>query len=151
MRILFILTLTSLVRHFESVILALAERGHTIRIATPGRSTNWPLPDAIKAHARISEVVCPEERSDEWKTAARIFRLLVDYRRFLEPPFLQAEKLRERAYRELVEALAERHVGDEALSASQRATSDALLALFASTGGPAASAEASAPREGPPL
>jgi hypothetical protein len=117
MRILFVLTLTSLVRHFESVILMLAERGHTIRIATPGRATNWPLPDAITAHPGISEVVCPEERSDEWKQAARIFRLMVDYRRFLEPPFLQAEKLRERAYRELVEALTDRHVGDEALMA----------------------------------
>lgn len=106
MRILFVLTLTSLVRHFESVILTLASRGHAVRIATPGRETNWPLPDAMLAQPLISEVTCPEGRSDEWAHAAPLLRLLADYRRFLEPPFLGAEKLRARARAELLATLA---------------------------------------------
>lgn len=108
MRILFILTLTSLIRHFESVVLELAERGHSIRIATPGRRTNWPLPHAIVSHPRISQVTCPEERGDEWAKAAPNFRLLVDYARYLEAPFEKAEKLRARALLEFVRHLTER-------------------------------------------
>ena len=105
MRILFVLTLTSLVRHFESVILTLASRGHSVRIATPGHETNWPLPAAMRAQPAISEVTCPEGRSDEWAKAAPLLRLLADYNRYLEPPFLEAEKLRARARAELVQAL----------------------------------------------
>jgi hypothetical protein len=98
MRILFILTLTSLIRHFESVVLALADDGHTIAIATPGRPNDWPLPDAVVAHSRISRVVCPRVRQDDWKEAATDFRLLVDCGRYLDGPFFQAEKLRTRAF-----------------------------------------------------
>lgn len=109
MRILFILTLTSLIRHFESVVLELAERGHSIRIATPGRRTNGPLPEAIAAHPRISQVTCPEARGDEWTKAALNFRFLVDYARYFDAPFEKAEKLRARALLEFVRHLTGRH------------------------------------------
>lgn len=105
MRILFFFTLTSLVRHFDSVILALAARGHGVRIATPGHETNWPLPEALARHERIEQVRCPGPREDAWAKAAPLRRLLVDYARYLEPPFLEAEKLRARARGELLEAL----------------------------------------------
>ena len=103
MRILFMLTLTSLVRHFDSVILTLAGRGHEVRIATPGHETNWPLPEAMAG--RVAQVTCPDSRSDGWKTAAPLLRLLADYQRYLEPPFLDADKLRARARGELIHAL----------------------------------------------
>ncbi len=103
MRILFMLTLTSLVRHFESVMLTLASRGHEVRIATPGHETNWPLPEAMAG--RVPQVTCPDARTDRWKTAAPLMRLLADYQRYLEPPFLDAGKLRDRARGELAQAL----------------------------------------------
>lgn len=99
MRILFVLPLTSLIRHFESVVLALADGGHTVAIATPGRRNDWPLPDALAAHPRVSRLVCPDARADEWKDAAQDFRLLIDCGRYLEGPFFQADKLRDRAFK----------------------------------------------------
>ena len=74
MKILFILSMTSLIRHFEGVVLALAKRGHTIRIATPGHDTNWPMPEALAAHSRISEARCPAGRSDQWAKAVANYR-----------------------------------------------------------------------------
>ena len=97
MRILFFLPLTSHIRHFDSVLLTLADRGHTIRLATPGHATNWPLPQALAAHPQISEVTCPAERSDRLTEFARVVRAYADYQRFRKPPFLQAGKLRARA------------------------------------------------------
>jgi hypothetical protein len=97
MRILFFLPLTSHVRHFDSVILALADRGHEIGIATPGRATNWPLPEALASHPNVTEVTCPEGRTDGQTSAARLVRASADYERYRKPPFLEAGKLRQRA------------------------------------------------------
>lgn len=101
MRILLILPLTSLIRHFESVVQTLAERGHSVTIATPGHKTDWPLPAALANHLRIAQAVCPEQREDAWKDAASHFRLLVDCGRYLEAPFEDASKLRSRAFQTL--------------------------------------------------
>ena len=48
MRILFHVTLTTMLRHFESVLLALADRGHVVRIASH-RSPEIPPPAALVA------------------------------------------------------------------------------------------------------
>jgi hypothetical protein len=138
MRILFVLALTSLVRHFDGVIAKLASRGHTIRIATPGRETNWPLPPPLASHPRISEIVCPGERADEWAKPARIYRLLVDYQRYLEPPFLDAHKLRARARAELVEALSDgqlRRLVARCPACNTKIVNDALGALLLGSAG----------------
>ena len=107
MKILFFLPLTSHVRHFDSVLLALADRGHVVRIATPGRSTNWPLPDSLSGHPRVEDVICPAERSDGQTATVRVVRLHADYQRFRKPPFLHAAKLRERARGRFKRALKE--------------------------------------------
>lgn len=122
MRILFVLPLTSHVRHFDSVLLALADRGHTIRLATPGHSTNWPLPEALAAHPRISDVTCPAERADGLTEFARVVRSRADYQRFRKPPFLQANKLRARARGRFKQAAKE-------YEAAQRGSATALAAL----------------------
>lgn len=109
MRILFILSLTSIVRHFESVILALADRGHTITIASPGDVNNCPLPDVLVKHPRISEVICPAERGDRWRGTADHFRMIVDYVRYFDAPFAGMDKLRERAFTTLLAGLTERN------------------------------------------
>jgi hypothetical protein len=106
MRILFHLPRTNVLRHFDSVVLALADAGHDIVLATPGRSNDWPLPAAVQSHPRIASRVCPEAREDAWKDAATDFRMLVDCGHYLESPFFEAEKLRSRAFRTLAQTLA---------------------------------------------
>jgi hypothetical protein len=105
MRLLFQLPRTNVLRHFDSVVLALAEDGHDITIATPGRSNDWPLPEAVQSHPRVTRRTCPEAREDEWKDAATDFRTIVDCGHYLESPFFEAEKLRDRAFRTLAQTL----------------------------------------------
>lgn len=105
MRVLLVLPLTSLLRHFESTVLLLADRGHSIAIATPGKPNDWPLPDAITAHPRITRLVCPEARADEWHESATDFRFLVDCARYLEKPFVHADKLRARAFQTFIKTI----------------------------------------------
>ena len=105
MRILFHLPRTNVLRHFDSVVLRLAGEGHSVTLATPGRSTDWPLPARVQAHPRITCRVCPAQREDEWKDAATDFRTLVDCGHYLETPFFEAEKLRNRAFRTLAQTL----------------------------------------------
>jgi hypothetical protein len=105
MRILFIVPRTNLIRHFDGVVLALADAGHTVAIATPGRPNDWPLPEAVASHPRVIRPICPDARSDAWKDAATDFRLLVDAGRYLEGPFSGADKLRDRAFRTFAETI----------------------------------------------
>ena len=105
MRILFQLPRTNILRHFDSVVLALADAGHDVTLATPGKSNDFPLPEAVTSHSRIVSRVCPEAREDEWKDAATDFRTLVDCGHYLESPFFEAEKLRGRAFRAVAQAL----------------------------------------------
>ena len=105
MRVVLILPLTSLIRHFESTVLMLADRGHHVVTATPGKTTDWPLPEAIANHPNISRAVCPEQRGDEWNESATDFRFIADAARYFEEPFLRADKLRARALQTLVREL----------------------------------------------
>ena len=105
MRFLFQLPRTNVLRHFDSVVLTLANDGHDITIATPGRSNVWPLREAVQSHPRVTCRTCPEAREDEWKDAATDFRTIVDCGHYLESPFFEAEKLRNRAFRTLAQTL----------------------------------------------
>jgi hypothetical protein len=105
MRILFHLPRTNVLRHFDSVVLALAGDGHDVTIATPGRSNDWPLPEAVQSHPRIACRVCPEAREDAWKDAATDFRMLVDCGHYLQSPFFEAGKLRNRAFRAFAQTM----------------------------------------------
>ena len=105
MRILFQLPRTNVLRHFDSVVLALADGGHDVTIATPGKSNDFPLPQEVTSHPRIATRVCPEAREAVWKDAATDFRTLVDCGHYLESPFFEAEKLRSRAFRAVAQAM----------------------------------------------
>ena len=50
MRILFQLPRTNILRHFDSVVLTLADAGHDVTLATPGKSNDFPLPEAVIAY-----------------------------------------------------------------------------------------------------
>jgi len=104
MRILFHVTLTTMLRHFESVLLALADRGHTVRIASH-RSPEIPLSAALVAHPRIAFVTSPGRRGDDWAIPIHELRALRDYIRYLDRRFKSATKLRARALRTAVKAV----------------------------------------------
>jgi len=104
MRILFHVTLKTMLRHFESVLLALADRGHVVRIASH-RGPEIPPPAALVAHPRIAFITSPGRRGDEWSTPIHELRALRDYIRFLDRRFKPATKLRARALRTAVKAV----------------------------------------------
>jgi len=103
-KLLFILAQTSYIRHFESVVLALADRGHELRLAV-SREGHTSLAPALAAHPRISQTICPTGRADKWREPVETLRSLADYVHYLEPAFLPAEKLRTRAFRNLAKSL----------------------------------------------
>lgn len=104
MRILFHVTLPTMLRHFESVLLSLADRGHTVHVATQ-RGHDLPLPEALTGHDRVSFVVPPARRGDEWAEQIAELRSLRDYLRYLDKRFVHAPKLRARALRKMVQAI----------------------------------------------
>lgn len=105
LRILLHVTHTTMLRHFEGVLLSLAELGHTIRIASSERRPDLTRPAALEAHERISFVACPARRGDEWGERIHELRTLSDYLRYLEKRFQAAPKLRDRALRKMVQAV----------------------------------------------
>ncbi len=105
MRILVHVTLTTMLRHFESVLLSLADRGHTVRIASSERRQNLAPPPALAAHERIAFVSCPGHRGDEWAERILEMRTLRDYLRYLEHRFDSAPKLRARAVRKMAQTV----------------------------------------------
>jgi len=94
-----------MLRHFESVILALAERGHTVRIASTTNRKDVPPPPALARHERIEFIAAPDGRSDQWAERIIQLRVLRDYLRYLERRFDHAPKLRARAVRKLAAAM----------------------------------------------
>jgi hypothetical protein len=106
-KILFHVTLPTLLRHFEGVLLALAERGHLVRIAASDRRPDLTMPPALAGHERMSFVTAPVDRGDAWTRHIYKLRVLRDYLRYLEKPYRNAPKLRERALRKLLTGLTE--------------------------------------------
>ncbi len=104
MRILFHVTLTTMLRHFESVVLALADRGHTIRIASHRSPEIQPPPELVE-HPRVAFITSPGRRGDDWSAPIHELRALRDYVRYLDRRFKSATKLRARALRTAVKAV----------------------------------------------
>ena len=109
MTILFHVTLMTMLRHFEGVILALAERGHRVRVALPNRRPDLQPPPALVAHRAISFVTAPAHRGDEWAHPIHEMRTLRDYLRYLDARYDEAPKLRTRALRKMVAAVSREH------------------------------------------
>jgi hypothetical protein len=93
-----------MLRHFESVLVALADRGHSIRIATH-RRPEAPPPERLAAHPRIAFIMCPGRRGDVWSEPIHELRTLRDYLRYLDRRFKPSTKLRARALRALVKTV----------------------------------------------
>ena len=98
-RVLFIARHFTYFRNYESVIEALAARGHAIHLAAErgeelgGREMVERL---AAAHPGISTGWIPD-RGDRWAIFATRLRLTIDYLRYLEPSYETTPKLRARA------------------------------------------------------
>ncbi len=101
MKILFHVNLRTMLRHFESVVLELAARGHTVRVASAAGRKDVPPPEVLASNERVSFVEVPDERSDAWATRIDELRMWRDYLRYLDKRFEHAPKLRARAIRKL--------------------------------------------------
>jgi hypothetical protein len=104
MRILVHVTMPSLLRHFDGVLVALAERGHSVHVAASrAGASSQPMP--VPPHERISLVAAPPDRGDEWSTPIRRMRAMRDFLRYLDKPYKSASKLRARALGKLITGL----------------------------------------------
>ena len=112
MRILFVLAGTTLLRHFDSTILALTSRGHHVRVATPQDEEQWALPHSLRNQPQVETTDGPGSRGDQWRDGVMLLRSFRDYLRYLEEPFLGADALRERAWTHLRRTLARDASGD---------------------------------------
>jgi len=102
MRILVVVKQKAFLRHFEEVLLALADRGHRIQVAAPAAD---PMPVPGRLAGRVAEAACPGARTDEWADVIGILRAARSYARYLDPRYDAADKLRLRAFRKLAAQL----------------------------------------------
>jgi hypothetical protein len=105
MKILFHVNLRTMLRHFESVILALADRGHAVRIASSAGRKDVEPPGALARHERISFIDAPDRRTDHWAERIVQMRVFRDYLRYLDRQFDHAPKLRNRAARKFATSI----------------------------------------------
>lgn len=103
MRVLFILKQLGYVRHFTSVVRALADNGHAVRLAAPDGEVG--LPKALEGLPLVTVTTVDRKRRDDWREYVSLIRRSSDYLRYLTPPFSGARKLRARAYEKLVQTL----------------------------------------------
>lgn len=100
MKILFILKQQGYLRHFDSVVSSLVNRGHSVCLAP--QDGVFKLPSSLKSHSRISFAACPKKRTDGWNDHASLLRRASDYLRYLTPVYEKSGKLRARAFNKLI-------------------------------------------------
>jgi hypothetical protein len=89
-RILFSVRNASYIRHYESVLRLLAERGHDVLLVAERADRHpWPAPvlELVKTRPRISLSFLPEMSGDPWFELATRLRQARFYLRFLDPRY----------------------------------------------------------------
>ncbi len=105
MNVLFFMSHPGHVRNFESTLRELAERGHGIHVAfdresEPAADRRSAIDVLARDHERIGfGPAASPERTEQWTLIAWQLRAMLDYLRYLEPPYAHAPRLRERAAR----------------------------------------------------
>lgn len=101
MRIVFVMRHPQYIRNFEAVLVALAERGHSIHLAfTPlGGSETGGLALAQGLAARFSTITYGDvgERRDSWAELVKLVRGLRDRLRYQHPDYQDCARLTQRA------------------------------------------------------
>jgi hypothetical protein len=104
-KILFHVNLRTMLRHFESVILTLADRGHNVRIASSPNRKDVEPPGSLRMHERVAFIDSPDRRTDQWSERVVQLRVFRDYLRYLDKRFDHAPKLRARVARKFAAAM----------------------------------------------
>lgn len=99
MKFLFFARHFTYLRNFESVLAALAERGHAIHIAAERDEAFGGREMIDRLAERYPSITAgwSPERTDGWYRLATKIRLTLDYLRYLEPAYAQTPRLRLRA------------------------------------------------------
>jgi hypothetical protein len=110
MRVLFFMTHPGHLRNFESALRELARRGHRVHAAfdreKEGLSGQRSLVAGLADHDELTFGPAPApEHNEEWTLVAWQLRAMLDYLRYLDPPFADASRLRERAARQVPQPL----------------------------------------------
>jgi hypothetical protein len=101
MKVLFIARHFTYFRNFDSVIAALAERGHTVHLAADREEAlgGRELVDRLaERHAGVTVGVTPVRDVGRYTRLSRALRLGLDYLRYSDPRYDTMPKLRARAY-----------------------------------------------------
>jgi FkbM family methyltransferase len=96
MKVLFMMHTINRLRNFDGVVRALADRGHTVRLAFLQKG-ELKLPESLQ-HPRIEVGASAKGRADEWRRYTRSLRRMADALRYLRPMYRRAGKLRDRAF-----------------------------------------------------
>jgi FkbM family methyltransferase len=102
MKILFVLKQRNYLATYAGVIIALTQRGHSVRLAWPDSDAS--LPEELSSLS-VSIDMWEPKRADEWAPLVGIMRRGADYLRYLEPSYSGARKLRARAFEKLLHSL----------------------------------------------
>ncbi len=109
MKILFIMRHEGYVRNYESVIVELAKKGHTIYIGllTPPNKIvdDMKLRELKNSFPHITYDRLPELEDNFWSPLASLLRWILDYTRYLYPVYREAPKLRERIGKRLPQVM----------------------------------------------
>ena len=100
MKILFLARHFSYLRNFESAIVELAERGHTLHLSADREEALGGAAMVERLAARYPRITVgwtPRRQADAWQELARKLRLGIDYLRFLDPMYDRTPRLRARA------------------------------------------------------
>lgn len=108
MKILFLVRHFMYVRYFDSAVAELARRGHQIHIS----ADRWELiggqrlvVELCERYPNVTYGRTPGREHGAWLELAKTLRLGLDYLRFLEPQFVDATSLRDRAAKRAPRAL----------------------------------------------
>src|SRR3954451_11547700 len=101
MRILFCASHPGHIRNFESVVRALADRGHEVHLALDRTKANLGAQEElvnalVRDHPTVSFGSTPKRQKTRAAQSARQLRIGVDSLRFLSPEFSRSDRLRER-------------------------------------------------------
>jgi hypothetical protein len=94
-KILFFVDTLGGTRHFPGVVQELADRGHSVVLATARQDERSKR--GAYDHPRIDIVSCPTQRSDRWAETIDDVRRIGDGMRFCDPRYAESDKLVARA------------------------------------------------------
>ena len=104
MKVLFLMDSPEYLRFYDSVIEALAARGHAVAIAVNHQRAKKPVGlEGLRAYAdRVTVLGVVPAGTGVWSLVARRLRAIMDFVRFLHPAFAAAPPLRARIKRKVL-------------------------------------------------